>query len=254
MYCPKCGTQFADETTTCPNCGSVYEPVDGPVYVQVEEMVDESVYVQVEDQVNDVTRVEYKPKKKFLKAPGKIAKGYAAIFSAGLVFPAMLCTVMDFLTHTDHGIYTCWFDTVIVALAMVWMIFVFPVLRITRFSVSATAAIASIMAFILYVSYKSGYYTVITRVALPLTLIFLAILALDIVLIGGRRVKGFHVLSLIALETGGFLVAAEAFTDKINIGAVQLEWSIIIACAFVSVIAFAEAFSYIGRLCRKKKK
>lgn len=254
MYCPKCGTQLEDKTTVCPNCAAAIEPADAPVYEPDYEPVSEPVYVQVEEQVSGVAATENKPKKKMFRAPGKIAKGYAAIFSAALVFPAMLCTVMDFLTHTDHGLYTCWFDTVIAALAMVWMIFVFPVLRITRPAVSVTVSLASVMAFILYVSYKSGYYTVITRVALPLTLVFLAVLALDIVLIGGRRIKGFHVLSLIALEIGGFLVAAEALTDKISNGAVQLEWSIIIACAFVSVIAFAEAFSYVGRLFRKKKK
>lgn len=233
MYCPKCGTEYADDTLTCPSCGPVYEVT--------------------EEFSGEVTRIEYKPKRKLFKAPSKFAKGYAAVFSAGLVFPAMLCTVLDFLTHTDHGIQNCWFDMVIVGLAMLWMVCVFPVLKITKPSFNVTAAIASVMAFVLYISYKSGYQTVITRVALPLGLIFLALLALDIVLIGSRRIKGFHILSLIALETGGFLVAAEALTDKIRIGAVQLEWSIIIACAFVSVIAFAEAFSYVGRLIRKKK-
>lgn len=247
MYCPKCGAEFSDETVTCPNCGPFCEVTE-----EVEEVAAE-VFVAEEVVVEEVTRIEYKPKRKLFRAPSKFAKGYAAVFTAGLVFPAMLCTVLDFLTHKDHGIQNCWFDTVLVGLAMVWMVCVFPVLKITKPSFNVIASIASVMAFVLYITYKSGYQTVITRVALPLGLIFIALLALDIVLIGGRRIKGFHILSLIALEIGGFLVAAEALTDKISIGAVQLEWSIIIACAFVSVIAFAEAFSYIGRLSRKKK-
>ncbi|MBQ3045994.1 MAG: zinc ribbon domain-containing protein [Clostridia bacterium] len=221
MYCPKCGKQLAEGSTVCVDCGPV---------------------------INTVQK-EYKPKKKFFNAPGKAAKSYAAIFSACLVFPASICTVIDFLVHR----HDYWFDFVVGALLLAWVVFVYPVLGVTRPAVNGVIIFCSIMAYTLYVSYRTGQEEWITQFAMPLILLTAGMIALDVSLIGGKHIKGFHIVSLLAIESAVYFVALEAMVDNLFKNSIELKWSIIIACLFVSVVAFAEAFSYVGRINRKDK-
>lgn len=222
MYCPKCGKQLAEGSAVCADCGPV----------------------------NNTVQAVYKPKKEFFKAPSKAAKSYAAIFSAALVFPASICTVIDFLVHK----HDYWFDIVVGALLLAWVIFVYPVLGITKPAVNGVIIFSAIMAYTLYISYKTGQEEWITQFAMPLILITAGMIALDVSLIGGKHVRGFHIFSLIAIECAVYFVALEAMLDNLFKGSVELTWSIVVACIFVSVIAFAEAFSYVSRINKKNKK
>ena len=222
MFCPKCGKPLAEGSMACVDCGPV----------------------------NATVPQEHKPKKKFFNAPSKAAKSYAAIFSAALVFPASICTVIDFLVHK----HDYWFDIVIGALLLAWVIFVYPVLRVTKASVNGIIIFGAIMGFTLYVSHKTGQAEWITQFTMPLILMTAGMIALDISLIGGRHIKGFHIVSLMAIESAIYFVALEAMMDNLfKNGVIELTWSIVVACIFVSVVAFAEAFSYVGRLNRKDK-
>ena len=78
-----------------------------------------------------------------------------------------------------------------------------------------------------------------------------AFIAADVSLIGSKRIKGLHIFSLLSLECAIYLVCLEATLDNAFNGVVDLKWSLILACGFISVVAVLEAFSYIGRLNKK---
>ena len=86
---------------------------------------------------------------------------------------------------------------------------------------------------------------------LPMFILTAAFIAIDVALIGGKKIKGLHVLSLLSLECAIYLVSWEAIIDQLKFGAIDLGWSLILSCGFISVIAVLEAFSYVGRLNKK---
>ena len=77
MFCPKCGKQLPPDGI-CPDC-------------------------------NTVEAVPVKKDNKFKIGPSDGARGYAAIFTALLVFPTSLCIAIDLSFHT----YDFWFGYII---------------------------------------------------------------------------------------------------------------------------------------------
>lgn len=219
MYCSKCGKQLPEGTTVCPNCD--------PVVVQ-----------QVEPQ---------KQNEPIFKMPSKGSRSYAALFTAFLVFPASICIAIDLAFHK----YDYWFGYVVGALIVTWVIAVLPVLRITPTFVTILIIFGSIVGYVFYIAGKTGQFMWLSKFMLPMFILTAAFIAMDVTLIGGRRIKGLHVLSLLALEGALYLVCLEATLDNWLRGAVDLRWSLIIACGFISVIAVLEAFSYVGRINKK---
>lgn len=221
MYCSKCGKQLPDGTTVCPDCGP--------------------------DNVNPQAVPAQAQQKKFFNAPGKGAKSYAAIFSALLVFPASICIAIDLVFHK----HDYWFGYVVGALMVTWVIAVLPALRITKPLVTGIIIFGSIMAYIWYIAQKSGHMEWLSHFMLPMLILTAAFIAIDVALIGGKKIKGLHIFSLLSLEGALYLVCLEATLDNWLKGAIDLRWSIIVACGFVSVIAVMEAFSYVGRINKK---
>ena len=218
MYCSKCGRQLPEGVTVCPDCSG-----DAP---QVKaEKVSEPV----------------------LKAPGKFSKSYAAIFTALLVFPASICIAVDLVFDK----YDYWFGYVVGALAVVWVLSVFPILRITPPLVTALICFGSIMCYVFYIASKTGHFIGFSKVALPMFVLTAFFIALDVALIGGQKIRGLHIFSFLSLECALYLICLEATLDNLWHGAIDLTWSVIAACGFISVIAVMEAFSYVGRINRK---
>lgn len=218
MYCSKCGRQLPEGVTVCPDCSG-----DAP---QVKaEKVSEPV----------------------LKAPGKFSKSYAAIFTALLVFPASICIAVDLVFDK----YDYWFGYVVGALAVVWVLSVFPILRITPPLVTALICFGSIMCYVFYIASKTGHFIGFSKVALPMFVLTAFFIALDVALIGGQKIRGLHIFSFLSLESALYLICLEATLDNLWHGAIDLKWSVIAACGFISVIAVMEAFSYVGRINRK---
>ena len=218
MYCSKCGRQLPEGVTVCPDCSGDASQVKA-------EKVSEPV----------------------LKAPGKFSKSYAAIFTALLVFPASICIAVDLVFDK----YDYWFGYVVGALAVVWVLSVFPILRITPPLVTALICFGSIMCYVFYIASKTGHFIGFSKVALPMFVLTAFFIALDVALIGGQKIRGLHIFSFLSLESALYLICLEATLDNLWHGAIDLKWSVIAACGFISVIAVMEAFSYVGRINRK---
>ncbi len=219
MYCSKCGRQIPDGMTVCAYC----EP---------EKVTAQQVYTPNQEPKKE-------EKKSLFNAPGKGGKSFAALFTAMLVFPATLCVAIDVVFDR----YDYWFGYVVGALIVTWVIAVLPVLRITKPAVTGTIIFGAIMAYIWYISSKSGHLEWLTTFMLPMLILTAAFIAIDMALIGGKKLKGLHIISLLSLEGALYLVCLEATLDNLFKGAIDLKWSIIIACGFISVIAVMEAFN-----------
>lgn len=219
MYCSKCGKQLPEGTTVCNDCDPVV-----------------------------VTQVNPQPQKEsFFKSPGKGSKSYAALFTALLVFPATICTAIDIAFDK----YDYWFGYVVGALIVTWVIAVLPVLRITPPAVTAMICFGSIICYTYYIMSKTDWFDWLPEFMLPMFILTAAFIALDVALIGGKKIKGLHVLSLLSLECALYLVSWEVIFDNMKYGTIELGWSLILSCGFISVIAVLEAFSYVGRINKK---
>ena len=218
MFCSKCGTQLPEGTSVCPKCSQT-----------------------------ETVPAGQKENKKIFNAPGKGAKSYAAIFTALLVFPASICTAIDLVFDK----YDYWFGYVVGALIVTWVISVLPVLKITPPVVTGVICFASIILYVAYIAGKTGHLNWLSKFLLPMLILTAAFIAMDSALIGGKKVKGIHILSLLSAEAAAFFICLEATLDNWAVGSVDLKWSLIIACGFISVIAVFEAFSYVGRINRK---
>ncbi|MBQ8763164.1 MAG: hypothetical protein IJZ07_03590 [Clostridia bacterium] len=219
MYCSKCGRQLPDGTVNCPNCD--------PIVVNPEPQVQQ--------------------KNSLFKAPGKGSKSYAALFTALLVFPATICTAIDLAFDK----YDYWFGYVVGALIVTWVLAVLPVLRITPPLVTAFICFGAIVSYTFYIVHKTGHFMWLSKFILPMFILTAAFIAIDVSLIGSKRLKGLHILSLLSLESALYLVCLEATLDNWINGVIDLKWSLIVACGFISVVAVLEAFSYIGRINKK---
>lgn len=219
MYCSKCGRQLPDGTTVCPDC----DPV---------------VVAQVQPETKKET---------FFKSPGKGSKSYAALFTALLIFPATICTAIDIAFDK----YDYWFGYVVGALLVTWVIAVLPVLRITPPAVTAMICFGSIICYTYYIMSKTEWFDWLPEFLLPMFILTAAFISLDVALIGGKKIKGLHVVSLLALECALYLVSWEVIVDNMKYGTIDLGWSLILSCGFISVIAVLEAFNYVGRINKK---
>ena len=220
MYCSKCGKQLPDGTVNCPDCD--------PIIVNPQP--------QAQPQ-----------KESFFKPAGKASKSYAALFTALLVFPATICTAIDLAFDK----YDYWFGYVVGALIVTWVLSVLPVLRITPPLVTAFICFGSIVGYTMFIVYKTGHFMWLSKFILPMFIMTAAFIAIDVSLIGSKRIKGLHTLSLLSIEGALWLVGLEATLDNWINGVVDLKWSLILACGFISVVAVLEAFSYIGRINKK---
>ncbi len=222
MYCSNCGKQLPDGVTVCSDCNPAPQ-------VQAEKVE------------------PTKERNPFFKAPGKGSKSYAALFTALLVFPATICTAIDIAFDK----YDYWFGYVVGALIVTWVIAVLPVLKITSPAITALICFGTIIGYTYFIMSKTEFFNWLPKFLLPIYVLTAAFIALDVALIGGKKITGIRTISLLALECALYLIGWEVVYDNAKFGSIDLGWSLILSCGFISVVAVIEAFSYIGRINKK---
>ena len=221
MYCSKCGRQLPDGTVNCPDCDPIV--------------------------VNTQPQTQTQTKEPFFRPAGKGSKSYAALFTALLVFPATICTAIDLAFDR----YDYWFGYVVGALIVTWVIAVLPVLKITSPAVTALICFGTIIGYTYFIMSKTEFFNWLPKFLLPIYILTAAFIALDVALIGGKKITGLRTISLLSLECALYLIGWEVVYDNAKFGSIDLGWSLILACGFISVVAVLEAFSYIGRINKK---
>ena len=88
--------------------------------------------------------------------------------------------------------------------------------------------------------------------AVPICLVICAMVALTSSLISRKIATGVHIPALLSFETAVFLIFIEALYDYNTIGHIELRWSLITMCVFVSITVVCEAVAYVIRLNSKK--
>lgn len=241
MFCNKCGNAVPDGSAFCGVCGT-------PLPVQQQYQPNPQQYQQSNRTDNCHERKsENKGRDKFFKAPGKGSKSFAAIMTALMVFPATFCVAIDMVFQKSDG----WCLYVVGALIAAWMVIVYPALNVTPAPVTALISFFSVVGYILFVIGRLGFLEKVYKVALPLMILAAVFMALDSALIGAGKIKGLHAFSLVSLQSAIYLVAIEATLDNLRRGEVDLRWSLIIGCFFVSAIALFEAMNYVVRINKK---
>lgn len=222
MYCSNCGKKLPDGVTVCSDCNPAPQ-------VKAEK----------------VSPVE--TKETFFKMPSKGSKSYAALFTAMLVFPATICTAIDIAFDK----YDYWFGYVVGALIVTWVIAVLPVLKVTSPAITALICFGSIIGYTYFIMSKTEFFNWLPKFLLPIYILTAAFIALDVALIGGKKITGLRTISLLSLECALYLIGWEVVYDNAKFGSIDLGWSLILACGFISIVAVIEAFSYIGRINKK---
>lgn len=219
MFCPYCKNEIPDSSKFCPDCGSVIV-------------------------------VEKPPKKeRRIKGPSDFGKGFSAIATALMVFPATLSVAIDLVFHHNDG----WSAYVVGALIVAWLCSVFPALRITPAPVSALIAMFSVLAYISFIISKNAQLVWLYKVGLPLFILAAIFIAVDAALLSSGKVKGLHFLSVLSVEVAVYLLAIEATVDMLLFNMITLRWSIIVACIFISAVALFEAVQYSLKLLKNRK-
>lgn len=163
MQCPKCNNTIPDNSKFCNSCGANLTASPTP-----------------------------KNKKfQFFKGPSDGGKGYAAIMTALMVFPATLCVAIDLVFHKNDG----WCTYVVGAIIVAWIVSVFPALRITPAPITALICMFSALSYVAYIIGKTGQIHWFYKVGLPLFILATIFISVDATLIGAGKFKGcicFH--------------------------------------------------------------
>lgn len=227
MFCPKCGNSVPDGSAFCNRCGAA---VSGSVpYCQATPVT------------------EPQKKNKFFGKPTKAGKSYAAIATALMVFPATLCVAIDFIFTRFE-----WSSYVVGFLLVAWIVAVFPSLKVTPPAVNAVISFVAVMCYFFYIAGKTGHFQWFYKYCLPLVLLAALFLSLDATIFGSGKIKPLHILSIISVEVAVYLIAIEATVDTFFTNQVNIRWSLITACFFVSAVALLEAIHYAISINKKK--
>ncbi len=223
MFCTKCGAVIDESTGKCPNC-------------------------ETSERHDNVSGKRNSKIKAHLGKASNTAKSYAVIFTALMVFPAMICTVVNILNPGERF----WAGYVLGAIAVAWAFLVLPVLKVTPAPVTAGICFVVLALYLLYIAKMQGVISWYYSYAVPLCAVICALVALTTGLISKKIATGLHIPALLSAEAAVFLMFIEGLHDLNTHGHLDLRWSLITMCVFVSIAVVCEAIAYVIRLNSKQ--
>ncbi len=246
MFCKFCGTQIEDNTVVCPACNSQLDSSMGNTQVK-------SAPAERHESKKEKTKIPLNPK----------AKGFAAVASALIAFPAFLCLVLDYVgpptwiqtlfpnrEWAQAGVIT-WSAYLLGMFMCLWMVVVLPAMKPKRPAITVSVCLAVISLYLLFLAYVNsgaGWYI---DYVLPISLMLTVSSAIMSILLAYKIIPSNHILSAVGIQASLLCVGFEILFD-INIRqAVNLRWSLIIAVAVIGAIVVYEAVSYAVRINKK---
>ena len=226
MFCSNCGAALDPAAAACPNCGA---PVSGSA--QPSPPPADQNGGSLPAKVN------------------KFGRSYAALASAFMVFPTLICLVLDYIGKVKPGMD--WSFYVLGVIMLIWMACVLPALKPKRPALTACICAGILSLYLIFLTYISGKNQLFMDYFLPIGIMILVSSVVLMLLIAYKVIKGEHILSAIVGEMGLLSIGFEILFDLRKRGAIELRWSLVAVAVAVSAIAVLEALSYTGRLNRK---
>ncbi len=225
MFCSNCGANVDPAASACPNCGA---PVSGG---------SPSPAPPPAGREPETTKA------------GKFGRSYAAIASALMVFPTLICLVLDYIGSVKPGMD--WSFYVLGVIMLVWMACVLPAMRPKHPALTACICAGILALYLVFLAYVSGKNEVFMQYFLPIGIMIIVSSVVLMLLIAYKVIKGEHIFSAIFGELGLLSVGFEILFDIRKRGVIELRWSLILLAVAISAIAITEALSYTGRINRR---
>ena len=251
MFCQNCGTQIADGTVICPACNTQLSPSMGNGPSPAPASAPEPA-AQPEPQPAAKGKTE-NPK----------GKGYAAVVSALMAFPTLICLVADYLgppewirsffpgrEWAEPGIIT-WSAYLLGIVMCLWMMIVLPAIKPKRPAVTVGVCMAVLslyLLFLAYINHSAGWYV---DYVLPVCLMLTVSSAIMSILMAYKVIPPGHIASAIIVQGALLCLGIEILFDMQKRGQLELRWSIILAVAAISAVGIYEAVSYAVRINKK---
>lgn len=249
MFCQNCGSQIENGTVICPVCNTQLSASmgNGPSPRPVQ---------QPEPEKTPVNEKKGKPE-------NPKGKGYAAIVSALMAFPTLICLVADYLgppewirnffpnrEWAEPGIIT-WSAYLLGIVMCLWMMIVLPAIKPKRPAVTVGVCMAVLslyLLFLAYINHSAGWYV---DYVLPVCLMLTVSSAIMSILMAYKVIPPGHIASAVIVQGALLCLGIEILFDMQQRGQISLRWSIILAVAAISAVGIYEAVSYAVRINKK---
>lgn len=249
MFCRNCGSQIEDGTVICPVCNT-----------QLEASMGNGANVNPA-QAEPAAQPEKKEKPQKTENPK--GKGYAAVVSALLAFPTLVCLVADYLgppewirnffpnnDWSQHGVIT-WSAYLVGIVMCIWMMIVLPAMKPKRPAITVCVCMAVLSLYLIFLAYinnNAGWYV---NYVMPVCLMLTVTSAIMSILLAYKIIPPGHVASAVVVQAALVCLGTEIIFDIQRNQAVELRWSLILAVAAICTVGIYEAVSYAIRINKK---
>jgi len=221
--CPKCEVELENGIDICPLCRTrIHEDEnDKPL--------------QKNNYPNLVIDAENKEK----LTPKEIRKVFAEIITISAFLACIITLFVNLFVQHE----VTWSRYTLTSTIYVWMILYFSIILIKKpWIILAILGPVSIL-FVFLIAVYSGDLKWFLFFALPITLLFEAVMVSIIVLTTVPKKKGLNVIGTILFGITFFLIGLEMIID-LNMGGIDLTWSLIVAFATIPIAAFCFYLHY----------